>query len=112
MSWLPVRDTLDAQLDAPEVVADAIRSGMFARQMIGNPPSLAAFFETWRRNGGQYLRYEGAFTGTGRLTYEAAALRPWLSPHVCGKPESQRVSAFFSGAKIDRNGWSRCGVRT
>ncbi len=41
--------------------------------MIGNPPSLAAFFEIWRRNPGQCLRYEGAFSGTGRLTYEAAA---------------------------------------
>ena len=37
--------------------------------MIGNPPSLAAFFEIWRRNRGNFLRHET----TGSLTYEAAA---------------------------------------
>jgi len=37
--------------------------------MIGNPPSLAAFFEIWRRNRGHFLRHEA----TGSLTYEATA---------------------------------------
>ena len=37
--------------------------------MIGNPPSLAAFFDIWRRNRGEFLRYEG---GRQPVTYEAA----------------------------------------
>src|SRR5580658_2968432 len=43
--------------------------------MIGNPPSLAAFFEIWRRNCGKFLRYEGAFSGlsTSGLSYAAVA---------------------------------------
>ncbi len=42
--------------------------------MIGNPPSLAAFFEIWRRNRGEFLRYEGGIgPGAARLTYAAAA---------------------------------------
>ncbi|MGA2712109.1 MAG: AMP-binding protein [Bryobacteraceae bacterium] len=39
--------------------------------MIGSPPSLAAFFEIWRRNRGEFLRYEGGLS-TSHLTYEAA----------------------------------------
>lgn len=39
--------------------------------MIGNPPSLAAFFDIWRRNRGKFLRYEGALPA-GHLSYEAA----------------------------------------
>src|SRR5713226_5064495 len=27
--------------------------------VFGNPPSLAAFFEVWRRNPGEFLRFEG-----------------------------------------------------
>lgn len=38
--------------------------------MIGNPPSLAAFFEIWRRNRGGFLRYEGGLAAS-HLTYEA-----------------------------------------
>lgn len=40
--------------------------------MIGDPPSLAAFFEIWRRNRGEFLRYEGDL-GSSRLTYEETA---------------------------------------
>lgn len=40
--------------------------------MIGNPPSLAAFFAIWRRNSGGFLRYEGGLAAS-HLTYEAAA---------------------------------------
>ena len=40
--------------------------------MIGDPPSLAAFFEIWRRNRGEFLRYEGDLAAS-RLTYEEAA---------------------------------------
>lgn len=39
--------------------------------MIGNPPSLAAFFAIWRRNRGEFLRYEGGFPAS-HLTYDAA----------------------------------------
>lgn len=39
--------------------------------MIGNPPSLTAFFNLWRRNPGEFLRYEGD-SGASRLTYAAA----------------------------------------
>ena len=40
--------------------------------MIGDPPSLAAFFEIWRRNRGQFLRYEGDVAAS-RLTYAETA---------------------------------------
>ena len=40
--------------------------------MIGDPPSLAAFFEIWRRNRGEFLRYEGDLAAS-RFTYEEAA---------------------------------------
>ncbi len=40
--------------------------------MIGDPPSLAAFFEIWRRNRGGFLRYEGDLAAS-RLTYEETA---------------------------------------
>ncbi len=39
--------------------------------MIGNPPSLAAFFDIWRRNRGDFLRYEGGLSAS-RPTYQAA----------------------------------------
>ncbi len=42
--------------------------------MIGDPPSLSAFFEIWRRNRGEFLRHEGGIgPGSARLTYETAA---------------------------------------
>jgi long-chain acyl-CoA synthetase len=40
--------------------------------VIGDPPSLAAFFEIWRRNRGGFLRYEGDLAGS-RLTYGETA---------------------------------------
>jgi long-chain acyl-CoA synthetase len=40
--------------------------------VIGDPPSLAAFFELWRRNRGGFLRYEGDLAAS-RLTYEQTA---------------------------------------
>ena len=39
--------------------------------VIGNPPSLAAFFEVWRRNPGEFLCLEGD-RGTVRVTYADA----------------------------------------
>ena len=41
-------------------------------ELAGKPTSLAAFFEEWRHNKGEFLRYEGDL-GTGRLTYAEAA---------------------------------------
>ncbi len=38
--------------------------------MIGNPPSLAAFFDIWRLHTGEFLRYEGDLAAS-HLTYEA-----------------------------------------
>ncbi|HWF11692.1 MAG TPA: AMP-binding protein [Bryobacteraceae bacterium] len=40
--------------------------------MIGDPASLAAFFEIWRKNPGGFLRYEGGI-GAVRLTYADTA---------------------------------------
>ncbi len=40
--------------------------------MIGDPPSLAAFFEIWRRNRGEFLRHEGDLAAS-RFTYEETA---------------------------------------
>lgn len=40
--------------------------------MIGDPPSLAAFFSIWSRNSGEFLRYEGD-VGPVRISYAAAA---------------------------------------
>jgi long-chain acyl-CoA synthetase len=40
--------------------------------LIGNPPSLAAFFDAWRLNAGEFLRYEGDL-GIGRTGYAEAA---------------------------------------
>ena len=40
--------------------------------VIGNPPSLAAFFSLWSQSSGEFLRYEGD-VGPIRLTYAATA---------------------------------------
>ena len=40
--------------------------------MIGDPPSLAAFFAIWRRHPGDFLRYEGDLAPS-RLTYDKTA---------------------------------------
>ena len=40
--------------------------------MIGNPPSLAAFFSLWSKNSGDFLRYEGD-VGPVRVSYGTAA---------------------------------------
>jgi len=40
--------------------------------VIGNPPSLSAFFGIWSRSSGEFLRFEGDF-GPVRLSYAAAA---------------------------------------
>ena len=40
--------------------------------MLGDPPSLAAFFEIWRHYRGTFLRYEGDVSA-GRLTYDQTA---------------------------------------
>lgn len=40
--------------------------------VIGDPPSLAAFFEIWRNNAGTFLQDEGDF-GIRRISYEQAA---------------------------------------
>jgi long-chain acyl-CoA synthetase len=40
--------------------------------VIGNPPSLSAFFSLWSRSSAEFLRYEGDI-GPIRLTYSAAA---------------------------------------
>jgi long-chain acyl-CoA synthetase len=40
--------------------------------VIGNPPSLAAFFSLWSKNSGEFLRYEGD-VGPVRVSYGAAA---------------------------------------
>jgi long-chain acyl-CoA synthetase len=40
--------------------------------VIGDPPSLAAFFQIWRRHSGGFLRYEGDLAAS-RLTYHETA---------------------------------------
>jgi long-chain acyl-CoA synthetase len=40
--------------------------------VLGNPPSLAAFYDIWRRSRGEFLRFEGG-ARPSRLTYDAAA---------------------------------------
>ncbi|HTA44188.1 MAG TPA: AMP-binding protein [Bryobacteraceae bacterium] len=40
--------------------------------MLGNPPSLAAFFAIWRRNSGGFLHYEGGLAAS-HLTYQRTA---------------------------------------
>ncbi|HWE49200.1 MAG TPA: AMP-binding protein [Bryobacteraceae bacterium] len=40
--------------------------------MIGDPPSLAAFFDAWQKNPGEFLRYEGDL-GIGHASYSDAA---------------------------------------
>jgi long-chain acyl-CoA synthetase len=40
--------------------------------VIGDPPSLAAFFQIWRRHRGGFLRYEGDLASS-RLTYDETA---------------------------------------
>ena len=42
--------------------------------VIGNPPSLAAFFDAWRRNEGTFLRFEGD-RGLVETTYAETASR-------------------------------------
>ena len=42
--------------------------------VIGNPPSLAAFFDVWRRNRGEFLRFEGD-RGLVHLSYAEAGDR-------------------------------------
>ncbi|MDP9169508.1 MAG: AMP-binding protein [Acidobacteriota bacterium] len=61
--------------------------------MIGNPPSLAAFFANWRRNKGEFLRYEGDL-GASRLSYpEAANGAEAFSQHL-------RLSGIQKGDRI------------
>ena len=50
--------------------------------MIGNPPSLAAFFDIWSKNRGEFLRYEGDF-GSSRVRYaEAASAAAAFAEHL------------------------------
>ena len=42
------------------------------RPVIGEPPSLAAFFQLWRKNDGEFLRDEGEL-GVRRVSYREAA---------------------------------------
>jgi len=48
------------------------RAVSYTDGLIGNPPSLAAFFDFWSRVRGEYLRYEGDLGG-GHLSYEQAS---------------------------------------
>jgi len=61
--------------------------------LIGNPPSLAAFFAAWRRNRGEFLRYEGDLP-VGHLTYaEAAQCAESFAEHLrkAGISKGERV---------------------
>src|SRR5579872_5107983 len=40
--------------------------------MLGNPPSLASFYDVWRRNPGEFIRAEGS-SRPSHLSYSAAA---------------------------------------
>ena len=61
--------------------------------MIGNPPSLSAFFALWSRNRGEYLRCEGDLA-SGRLTYsEAARATSAFATHL-------RASGIAQGDRI------------
>ena len=51
--------------------------------MIGNPASLAAFFAEWRKNKGEFLRYDGDLNAVSHLTYdEAAAMAMSFAEHL------------------------------
>jgi long-chain acyl-CoA synthetase len=61
--------------------------------VIGDPPSLSAFFELWRRNRGGFLRYEGDLAGS-RLTYEETACAATAFAHklrAAGIAKSERI---------------------
>src|SRR5271165_4166023 len=45
----------------------------YTRRLIGNPPSLAAFFAEWSKNKGEFLRYDGDLGAVSHLTYAEAA---------------------------------------
>ena len=61
--------------------------------MIGNPPSLAAFFAEWHRNKGEFLRYEGDL-GLGRADYAEAARS------ALGFAEHMRNAGIRKGDKV------------
>ena len=61
--------------------------------MIGNPPSLAAFFDVWRRNPGEFLRYESDL-GAARLTYGATA------SHACAFVHRLRAAGIAPGERV------------
>jgi long-chain acyl-CoA synthetase len=68
--------------------------------VIGNPPSLAAFFEVWRRNPGDFLRYESGLGGSSfnsaaaRLSYRATA------EHACGFAQRLRTAGVAVGDRV------------
>lgn len=61
--------------------------------MIGNPPSLAAFFQNWSRNKGDFLRYEGDL-GHTRISYRLA------SSAAAGFAEYLRANGIATGDRI------------
>jgi long-chain acyl-CoA synthetase len=61
--------------------------------VIGNPPSLAAFFAEWHKNKGEFLRYEGDLS-IGRLSYKEAAQA------ALGFAEHMRNAGIRKGDKV------------
>jgi long-chain acyl-CoA synthetase len=61
--------------------------------VIGNPPSLAAFFAEWHRNKGEFLRYEGDL-GLGKVDYREATRA------TLGFAEYMRNAGIRKGDKV------------
>ena len=62
--------------------------------MIGNPPSLAAFFKEWSQHKGEFLRYDGDLNAVSHLTYPEAARA------ALGFAEHLRNTGISKGDKI------------
>ncbi len=61
--------------------------------MLGNPPSLAAFYDIWRQNRGEFLRFEGG-ASPSHLSYEATAHA------AAGFAQRLRESGIAKGERI------------
>jgi long-chain acyl-CoA synthetase len=61
--------------------------------VIGNPPSLAAFFDVWRRNSGEFLRFEGD-RGLVRTSYAETAQQ------ACAFAERLRAAGIGRGERV------------
>jgi len=66
--------------------------------VIGNPPSLAAFFKEWSQNKCEFLRYDGDLNAVSHLTYdEAAAMAMSFADHLRNTGISKGDKIVFWG---------------